>query len=90
MDLHKPTFVDVQRRAIVARLVEKDGVPALSIDHIQPDGSLKRLMLLNSFDAQQLSSACDVYMKQVYSAEMSGNKVGLSPRDMLALFGGYS
>lgn len=88
MDIHRPTFIDVQRREIVARIVEKEGIPALSIDQIQEDGSLTNLMLLNSLDAQQLSSACDIYLKQVYSAEMSGNHVGLSPQDMLALFGG--
>lgn len=90
MDFHKPTFIDVKRREIVARMIEKDGVPALSIDQIKEDGSLQPLMLLNSVDAQQLIAALDVYTKTVYSAEMAGQHVGLSPHDMLALFGGHS
>lgn len=90
MDLHKPTFIDVQRREIVARLIEKDGIPALSIDQIEEDGALKPLLLLNSVDAQQLMAALDVYTKQVYSAEMAGQHVGLSPHEMLSLFGGHS
>ncbi|MGD7001900.1 hypothetical protein [Corynebacterium halotolerans] len=90
MDLHKPTFIDVKRREIVARLIEEDGIPALAIDQILEDGSLKPLMLLNSVDAQQLANTLEVYTKQVYSAEMSGKRVGLSPHEMLALFGGHS
>ncbi|QGU06718.1 hypothetical protein COCCU_03850 [Corynebacterium occultum] len=86
MDYHKPTFLDIQRREIVARIVEKDEIPALSIDQIQEDGSLKRLLLLNSVDAQQLTSVCEIYLKQVYSSELSGKHVGLSPKEMLALF----
>lgn len=87
MDYHKPTFLDVQRREVVARIVEKDGIPVLSIDQIQEDGSLKRLLLLNSIDAQQLTSVCEIYLKQVYSSELNGNHVGLSPEKMLAIFG---
>lgn len=87
MDYHKPTFLDVQRREVVARIVEKDGIPVLSIDQIQADGSLKRLLLLNSVDAQQLTNVCEIYLKQVYASELSGNHVGLSPEKMLAIFG---
>lgn len=90
MDSHQPTFVDVQRREIVARLIERNGVPALSIDRIGDDGSLHPLMLLNSVDAHQLRNALELYTRQVYSAEAAGEHVGLSPHEMLALFGGYS
>jgi hypothetical protein len=84
---NQPTFIDVQRRDIVAEIVTKDGVPVLSIDKQVPGGSSKRLLLLNKVDAKQLSDVLDHYLKQVYSLELAGLNASLSPEDMVALFG---
>ena len=87
MAQNQPTFIDVQRRDIVAEIVTKDGVPVLSIDKQVPGGSSKRLLLLNKVDAKQLSDVLEHYLKQVYSLELSGLNASLSPEDMVALFG---
>ncbi|AJE32560.1 MAG: hypothetical protein GX859_07310 [Corynebacterium humireducens] len=87
MAQNQPTFIDVQRRDIVAEIVTKDGVPVLSIDKQVPGGSSKRLLLLNKVDAKQLSDVLDHYLKQVYSLELAGLNASLSPEDMVALFG---
>lgn len=87
MAQNDPTFIDVQRRDIVAEIVTKDGVPVLSIDKQVPGGSSKRLLLLNKIDAKQLANVLDHYLKQVYSLELAGLNASLSPQDMLALFG---
>lgn len=87
MAQNQPTFIDVQRRDIVAEIVTKDGVPVLSIDKQVPGGSSKRLLLLNKVDAKQLSDVLEHYLKQVYSLELAGLNASLSPEDMVALFG---
>ncbi|MDO5671035.1 MAG: hypothetical protein Q4G50_13680 [Corynebacterium sp.] len=87
MAQHNPTFIDVQRRDIVAEIVTKDGVPVLSIDKQVPGGSSKRLLLLNKIDAKQLADVLEHYLKQVYSLELAGLNASLSPEDMAALFG---
>ncbi len=87
MAQNQPTFIDVQRRSIVAEIVTKDGVPVLSLDKEVPGGSSKRLLLLNKVDAKQLSDVLEHYLKQVYSLELAGFNASLSPEDMVALFG---
>ena len=87
MAQNQPTFIDVQRRDIVAEIVTKDGVPVLSIDKQVPGGSSKRLLLLNKVDAEQLVGVLEHYLKQVYSLELAGLNASLSPEDMVALFG---
>lgn len=87
MAQNQPTFIDVQRRDIVAEIVTKDGVPVLSIDKQVPGGSSKRLLLLNKVDAKQLADVLERYLKQVYSLELAGLNASLSPEDMVALFG---
>lgn len=87
MAQNEPTFIDVQRRDIVAEIVTRDGVPVLSIDKQLPGGSSKRLLLLNKVDAKQLSEVLEHYLNQVYSLELAGLNTSLSPQDMLAIFG---
>lgn len=82
----KPTFHDVQRRPIVVRPITKDNVPALAVDEIQEDGSTRRVLLLNKYDAKQLSAACDRYLQEIFSATFSGVNTDLSPEDMARMF----
>ncbi|ALC05293.1 hypothetical protein CDES_04240 [Corynebacterium deserti GIMN1.010] len=83
----KPSFHDVQRRSIVVRQITKDGVPVLAIEEVYDDGSSRRLMLLNKYDAKQLSAACDRYLQETFAATFAGVNTDLSPEDMAKLFG---
>ncbi|WP_411208614.1 hypothetical protein [Corynebacterium callunae] len=85
--MSKPAFHDVQRRAIAVHQITKDNIPVLAIDEVDDDGSSRRIMLLNKYDAKQLSAACDRYLQQVYSASFAGVNTDLSPEDMADLFG---
>lgn len=87
MTAQKPSFHDVQRRPIVVHQITKDGVPVLAVDEIQDDGASRRILLLNKYDAKQLSAACDRYMQEIFSASFSGVNTDLSPEDMAKLFG---
>lgn len=80
-------FIDVQRREITTSLLEKDGVPVMSVEKKMPGAEPKRLLLLNKVDAQRLRDALDHYLKTVYSKELAGMNATLSPADMLELFG---
>ncbi|MCK2201403.1 hypothetical protein [Corynebacterium callunae] len=86
MAMSKPSFHDVQRRAIVVHQITKDNIPVLAVDEVDDAGS-RRIMLLNKYDAKQLSAACDRYLQQVYSASFAGVNTDLSPEDMADLFG---
>ncbi|WP_080796017.1 hypothetical protein [Corynebacterium pacaense] len=83
----KPSFHDVQRRPIVVHQITKDTVPVLAVDEIQEDGNPRRILLLNKYDAKQLSAACDRYLQEIFSATFSGVNTDLSPDDMARLFG---
>ena len=82
----KPTFTDVKRRDIKCRIIAKDNVPALSVDLLNEDGSFDNLMLLNKYDAKQLSAACDLFLQQIFSAQFTAMQTSLSPEEMLTVF----
>lgn len=82
-----PTFTDVNRREFICEQVEKDGVLVLAVDRIQEDGSRKRVMLLNKFDAKKLSASCELYLQTIFSAAFAKDSSSLSPEEMLGLFG---
>lgn len=82
-----PTFVDVQRHRIRARTVAREGVPVLAVEEIHEDDSVSTLLILNKYDAKQLSAACELYLQEIFSAQFAGVDTNLSPDDMLALFG---
>lgn len=82
----KPTFTDVNRRDILARIVTKNDVPVLSVEELQEDGTKKRLMLLNKYDAKQLSAVCELYLQQIFSAQFNQSHTGLSPEEMAEIF----
>lgn len=82
----KPTFIDVNRRNIVARIITKNDVPVLSVEEILEDGSTKRMMLLNKYDAKQLSAMCELYLQQIFSAQFSQDSSSLSPEEMAEIF----
>ena len=82
-----PTFTDVNRRQFIVEHVDKDGVPVLAVDRIREDGTRKRVMLLNKFDAKKLSSACDLYLQTIFSAAFAASNLSLSPSEMVELFG---
>ena len=82
-----PTFTDVNRRELICEQVEKDGVLVLAVDRIKEDGTRKRVMLLNKFDAKKLSAACELYLQTIFSAAFAKDSSTLSPEEMLQLFG---
>ncbi|EEI27565.1 MULTISPECIES: hypothetical protein [Corynebacterium] len=82
-----PTFTDVNRREFICEQVEKDGVLVLAVDRIKEDGTRKRVMLLNKFDAKKLSAACELYLQTIFSAAFAKDSSTLSPEEMLQLFG---
>ncbi|MCT1441877.1 hypothetical protein [Corynebacterium glucuronolyticum] len=82
-----PTFTDVNRREFICKQVEKDGVLVLAVDRIKEDGTRKRVMLLNKFDAKKLSAACELYLQTIFSAAFAKDSSTLSPEEMLQLFG---
>ncbi|MGS2665394.1 hypothetical protein ACU6QD_10490 [Corynebacterium glucuronolyticum] len=82
-----PTFTDVNRREFICEQVEKDGVLVLAVDRIKEDGTRKRVMLLNKFDAKKLSAACELYLQTIFSAAFAKDSSTLSPEEMLRLFG---
>lgn len=86
MTRYNPTFHDVQRRPIVVHQITKDDVPALAVDEVQNDGTTRRILLLNKYDAKQLSAACDRYLQEIFSATFAGVNTDLSPQDMAKLF----
>lgn len=85
----RPTFTDVQRRDIRVRTVIDHDVPVLAVEKILEDGEVKRLMLLNKFDAKQLAAACELYLQQIFSASFSDLHTGLAPDEMAELFGAH-
>ena len=87
MTRYKPSFHDVQRRPIVVHQITKDSVLVLAVDEIQDDGTPRRIMLLNKYDAKQLSAACYRYLQEIFSATFAGVNTDLSPDDMAKLFG---
>lgn len=82
----KPTFTDVNRRDILARIITKNDVPVLSVEEIQEDGTTKRMMLLNKYDAKQLSAMCELYLQQLFSVQFHQNTGSLSPEEMAEIF----
>ncbi|MCQ9344177.1 hypothetical protein [Corynebacterium kozikiae] len=82
-----PIFNDVDRRAIVAEVVEENGTPVLALDALAEDGTRTRVLTLNKFDAKQLSAACDRYMHQQFSIDYSNVNTLLSETDRAELIG---
>lgn len=82
----KPTFTDVNRRAILARIITKNDVPVLSVEEILEDGTTNRMMLLNKYDAKQLSAMCELYLQQIFSVQFHQNTNSLSPEEMAEIF----
>ncbi|AKK02627.1 hypothetical protein [Corynebacterium epidermidicanis] len=82
----KPTFTDVTRRDILARIVTKNDVPVLSVEEVKEDGTTERLMLLNKYDAKQLSAMCELYLQQIFSVQFNESHTGLSPAEMAEIF----
>ncbi|MDY6049291.1 MAG: hypothetical protein SPI77_01760 [Corynebacterium sp.] len=82
-----PNFTDVNRRAFSVYELNKDGVHVLAVDRVYEDGTSKRVMLLNKYDAKKLSSACELYLQQIFSEQFTSSNLSLSPDEMAALFG---
>lgn len=82
----KPTFTDVNRREIIARIVTKNDVPVLSVERILEDGTTERLMLMNKYDSKQLSAVCELYLQQIFSVQFNESHTGLSPEEMAEIF----
>ncbi|MDU0478136.1 hypothetical protein QVA66_02660 [Staphylococcus chromogenes] len=82
----KATFTDVTRREILARIVTKNDVPVLSVEEIKEDGTTERIMLLNKYDAKQLSAVCELYLQQIFSAQFTNMVTSLSPEEMAEIF----
>lgn len=81
-----PTFTDVSRREVVARIVTKNNVPVLAVEELKEDGTTERLLLLNKYDAKQLSAVCDRYLQQIFSTQFDQSHTGLSPAEMAEIF----
>lgn len=83
----QPIFTDVKKKAIAAINIEEDGTPLLAIDEINEDGTVSRLLTLNTFDAKQLSAACDRYIHQKHSIDYSNVNTLLTEVDRVELLG---
>ncbi|MFI5504450.1 hypothetical protein ACFLIN_03680 [Corynebacterium kutscheri] len=82
-----PIFHDVERRPVVAVVVEEKGNSVLVLEQLQEDGTTTRILTLNKFDAKQLSAVCDRYMHQQNSIDYSRMNAVLSENDVANLYG---
>lgn len=82
----KATFTDVDSRPIVTHLVSQNDFEYLAVDQLQDDGSAKRLMLLNMYDAKKLSHACEVFMQRTVARNFSDMGGHLSAQERADLF----
>ncbi|MEZ2122486.1 MULTISPECIES: hypothetical protein [unclassified Corynebacterium] len=83
----KPLFTDVRRVPVVANIVSGERGPVLSLDKVEEDGTLTSLLLLNVYDAKQLSEACTKYLGESFIANFEGFTSGLSVKDHQEIHG---
>ncbi|AEG81208.1 MULTISPECIES: hypothetical protein [Corynebacterium] len=81
-----PIFHDVERRAITATVVEEKGTAVLALDETTEDGTSRRILTLNKFDAKQLSAVCDRYLHQQHSIDYANVNALLTEVDRAALY----
>ncbi|GAB0124629.1 hypothetical protein [Corynebacterium ulcerans] len=81
-----PIFHDVERRAITATVVEEKGTAVLALDETTEDGTSRRILTLNKFDAKQLSAVYDRYLHQQHSIDYANVNALLTEVDRAALY----
>ncbi|AEX39107.1 Hypothetical protein Cp262_0626 [Corynebacterium pseudotuberculosis] len=81
-----PIFHDVERRPVIATVVEENGTAVLALDEAAEDGSSRRILTLNKFDAKQLSAVCDRYLHQQNSIDYANVNTLLTEVDRAALY----
>lgn len=87
MGTEHPIFNDVEKRAIAATVVTENGQPLLILDDISEGKEPTRVLVLNKFDAKQLSAACDRYLHQAHSVDYANVNTLLTERDRVELLG---
>lgn len=67
-------------------MVEENGTAVLALDEAAEDGSSRRILTLNKFDAKQLSAVCDRYLHQQNSIDYANVNTLLTEVDRAALY----
>lgn len=83
----QPIFYDVERRPVVAKVIDREGTNVLALELLAEDGTTTRLLTLNKFDSKQLSAACDRYVHQQQSIDYANVNTLLTEIDRVELLG---
>ncbi|AHI22255.1 hypothetical protein [Corynebacterium vitaeruminis] len=83
----QPIFYDVERRPVVAKVIDREGTNVLALELLAEDGTTTRLLTLNKFDSKQLSAACDRYVHQQQSIDYANVNTLLTEVDRVELLG---
>ncbi len=83
----KPTFTDVNGVKIKCSMTTDSDKPHLLVSRMEDDGSLTPILEMNVYDSKYMANACEIYLKQAASANLTGSMAGLSPDEMAEQFG---
>ncbi len=82
----KPSFTDVNGREVYAKIEEGEKGPQLIIGTSQPDGTVKRSLVLNKYDAKQMAAVCEVYLRQHFSVSFATVDSMLTAEDRMNIY----
>lgn len=82
----KPSFTDVNGREVYVKIEEGENGPQLIIGTSQPDGTVKRSLVLNKYDAKQMAAVCEVYLRQQFSVSFATVDSMLTAEDRMNIY----